>query len=604
MKLFSLKEVDLTGGYLYEKQELNRTVTIHAVYDRFLESGRIGAFDFDWKPGMPHQPHVYYDSDVAKWMEGASWILSKHEDPLLAERIERLIDRIEQNQQPDGYFNIFYTVCKPGERFTDRCMHELYCAGHLFEAAVAYALATGRERFLHCMERYADCIYRIFVEEQSASFVTPGHEEIELALLELYRYTGKERYLELSKWFLEQRGGNGREKDCFPPEETQNHLPVRKQTQAVGHAVRAMYLYTAMADLAHTTGDAELLEVCRRLFADVTEKKMYVTGGIGSTRNGEAFTVPYDLPNEEAYAETCASIALLFFCKRMLENENLAAYADAVERALYNGVLSGLSPEGNAFFYENPLEITLANRYTYAIGGSRPLAITQRVALFDCSCCPPNLNRLLPKLGEYLYGQDGDTLYVNQYAGSRLHGEGVSCVMETDYPRDGRIRLTAEGVRRVALRIPAWCAKFTLDRPYELRDGYAYVENGGEILLSLDMEPFALHASPRVAEDAGRLCVQAGPIVYCAEGMDNGGDLHTLALSPDFPRQPYRRIYDERFGLDTLEVSGYRVVSAAEGLYTRTAPSLRPEKIRLIPYNAFANRGESDMRVWLSALLR
>lgn len=602
MKLFSLKEVDLTGGYLYEKQELNRTVTIHAVYDRFLESGRIGAFDFDWKPGMPHQPHVFYDSDVAKWMEGASCILSKHEDPLLTERIERLIDRIEQNQQPDGYFNIFYTVCKPGERFTDRNMHELYCAGHLFEAAVAYALATGRERFLHCMERYADCIYRIFVEEQSASFATPGHEEIELALLELYRYTKNPKHLELSKWFLEHRGGP--EQDVATPAQNQSHLPVRKQTQAVGHAVRAMYLYTAMADLAHTTGDGELLAVCRQLYADVTEKKMYVTGGLGSTRIGEAFTIPYDLPNEEAYAETCASIALLFFCKRMLENENLASYADTIERALYNGVLSGLSPEGNAFFYENPLEITLANRYTYSWGGPRQLAITKRVTLFDCSCCPPNLNRLLPRLGEYLYGLEGETLYVNQYARSRLHGEGVACTVETDYPRDGQIRLRAEGVRRVAFRIPAWCGSFTIDRPYELRDGYAYVENGGEILLSLDMEPFALYASHRVAEDAGRLCVQMGPVVYCAEGTDNGEDLHTLALSPDFPKQPYKRIRDGRIGLDTLEVSGYRIQTAGDGLYTRTTPALRPEKIRLIPFNAFASRGESDMRVWLSAVLR
>lgn len=604
MKLFPLKAVELTGGYLFEKQELNRKVTIHAVYDRFAESGRIGAFDFNWKEGMPNRPHVYYDSDVAKWMEGASCILSKHDDPLLTERVERLIDRIEQNQQPDGYFNIYYTVCKPGERFTDRNMHELYCAGHLFEAAVAYARATGRERFLHCMERYADCIYRIFVEEQSASFATPGHEEIELALLELYHYTNNPRHLELAKWFLDRRGRGEKDKDCFPPAETQSHLPVREQTEAVGHAVRAMYLYTAMAHLAHTTGDRELLDACKRLYADVTERKLYVTGGIGSTRIGEAFTVPFDLPNEEAYAETCASIGLMFFCKRMLENENLATYADTVERALYNGVLSGLSPEGDAFFYENPLEITLANRYAYANGSPHPMAITGRVHLFDCSCCPPNLNRLLPRLGEYLYGQEGDTLYVNQYAGSRLHADGVSCTMETDYPRDGEIRLRADGVQRVALRIPAWCGKFTLNRPYELRDGYAYVENGGEIVLSLDMEPFAVYASPRVAEDASRLCVQMGPVVYCAEGVDNGEDLHTLALPPDFAKHPYKRIYDRRIGLDTLEVSGQRMESAASGLYTRIAPSLRLETIRLIPYNAFASRGESDMRVWLSAVLR
>lgn len=608
MKLFSLEQVDLTGGYLYEKQELNRKTTIHAVYDRFAETGRVGAFDFDWKPGMPHQPHVFYDSDVAKWMEGAAWILCKHEDAILTERVERLIDRIEQNQQPDGYFNIFYTVCKPGERFTDRCMHELYCAGHLFEAAVAYARATGRERFLHCMEKYADCIYRIFVEEQSAVFATPGHEEIELALLAMYRYTNNPRHLELAKWFLEHRGQDReRDKDYFPPEETQSHLPVREQTEAVGHAVRAMYLYTAMAALAHTTGDETLLAACKRLYADVTEKKMYVTGGLGSTRIGEAFTVAYDLPNETAYAETCAAIGLVLFSERMLENENRSLYADILERALYNGVLSGLSLEGDAFFYENPLEIRLASRYPYANGEAHPMAITRRVGSFDCSCCPPNLNRLLPRIGEYLYGQEGNTLYVNQYAGSRLHAEGISCDMETDYPRNGRIRLRADGVEQVALRIPAWCAHFDLNRPYELRDGYAYVKNEGEILLCLDMAPFAVQADSRVAEDIGRLCVQAGPVVYCAEGVDNGETLHALAISPDFPQQPYARQYDERIGLDVLDVSGYRIESAGEGLYARAGSakaSLRPVNIRLIPYNAFANRGESDMRVWLSAVHR
>ncbi|MBP3481725.1 MAG: glycoside hydrolase family 127 protein [Clostridia bacterium] len=596
MKLFGCDKVKITGGYIADKQELNRKVTINAVYDRFCESGRIGAFDFDWAEGKPHKPHYFYDSDVAKWMEGAAYILRDHFDAELELRVERLIDKIEEHQGDDGYFNIYFTVCEPEKRFSDRDKHELYCAGHLFEAAVAYARATGKTRFLKCMERYADYIYRVFVTEKSAAFVTPGHEEIELALVEMYRYTKEKKYLELALFFLDNRGIHDSEKTEY----NQSHLPVREQTEAVGHAVRALYLYSAMADCAFETGDKDLERACLSIYEDIVGKKMYVTGGLGSTPIGEAFTHAYDLPNSDAYAETCAGIGLMFFAKRLLRLENRAEFADITERVFYNGVLSGLSLDGKSFFYENPLEITLSDRFegTY---GKRRLPITQRVECFSCSCCPPNLNRLLPALSGYIYGIENETLFVNQFADSILSDGGIECSMHTDYPRSGTVKISARGVKNVAVRIPSWCAAFTADRAYKMKNGYAVMESRGEIVLEFDMSPFAVYADSRVTHDANRLCVQAGPVVYCAEGTDNcaeGENLHALCVPHDFD---YSVEYDEYIGLNTLKISGFRIKSAGNTLYSREKGNAVPVTIRLVPYSAFANRGESDMLVWLHA---
>lgn len=588
MKLFPLSAVTLHSGYLHEKQELNRRVTMSAVYDRFNETGRIPAFDHAWKEGDPNEPHIFYDSDVAKWMEGAAYILRKHpEDTLLHDRVEALIDRIEAHQCPDGYFNSYFTVRDPAGRFRGRDNHELYCAGHLIEAAVAYAEAIGEERFLHCMEKYADYIYHVFVEEGSAGFYTPGHEEIELALIRLWRYTKKEKYLTLAGHFLNMRGRMPGEINDY----CQSHMPVREQREAVGHAVRAMYLYAAMADYAAETGDPEMTEACRALFEDVTTRKMYVTGGIGSTWVGEKFTSPYDLPNADAYAETCAAIGLVLFSTRMQQLDRRAVHADVAERAFYNGVLAGLSLDGKSFFYEDPLEITLAG---HAPGVRRP--ITQRLECFSCSCCPPNLNRILPQLARGSFAQDGDTLYIDHFADATLDDGEIRCRMETDYPRDGKIRLTATGVGMVAVRLPGWCDRAEIDKPYTLRDGYAVIRNDGSpITITLDMTPFPVYPDSRISDDAGKVCVQSGPIVYCAEAVDNGPDLQELILPQD---AEFKRTQDLYFNLPILETHGYRVRHGA-GLYTRERPGMDLTDIRLIPYSCFANRGESDMRVWL-----
>ena len=336
---------------------------------------------------------------------------------------------------------------------------------------------------------------------------------------------------------------------------------------------------------------------------DITKRKMYITGGIGSTCVGETFTRAYDLPNEEAYTETCAGIGLMFFCERMLALENCAAYADTIERVLYNGVLSGVSLDGKAFFYENPLEITLADHFSNCFGTKR-YPITQRVECFGCSCCPPNLNRLFPKLSEYVYGLDGDTLYVNQFAASELCTDGVTCVMQTSYPNDGKVHIKASGVKQLAVRFPAWCKSVKTDKPYrEVKDGYMLFDNT-DVTVEFDMTPFAVRSSAKVWRDAGSLCVQAGPVVYCAESVDNGENLHKYLLSPDLCAKAH---FEKAFGLKVLDVEAYELCDTAhDELYARAdteAPVLTKTTLRMIPYSAFANRGESDMLVWFGRKL-
>ncbi len=600
MKTFDRGAVKLTDGYLFDKQELNRKITVGAVYDRFYETGRIDAFKFGWREGDDKKPHIFWDSDVAKWMEGAAYILADHPDAALEAKVDSIVADIKKNQQPDGYFNIYFTVVEPGQRFTNRDRHELYCAGHLMEAAVALDKYLGKGELLECMDRYADCIKREFIENKTASFSTPGHEEIELALVRMYDHTGNKKYLDMAAFFINTRGAVEEQMQGFYD---QSHLPVREQSEAVGHAVRAMYLYTGMARLAKETADEALISACKRLWADATEKKMYVTGGLGSTHVGEAFTVAYDMPNDTAYTETCAAIGLMFFANAMQAIDNDARYADITERAMYNGMMSGVSLDGKAFFYENPLEINLFERFSVDGNGrsfkamTRRLPITERVECFKCSCCPPNIVRLFPSFGNYIYGCEDSTLYINQFASSTLCENGVECVMTTDYPRSGVVSVRAKGVDKVAIRIPSWCKEFKLNMPYTVQKGYAVVEYSGEELIAeMDMTARAVWADPRVRRDAGRLCVTRGPMVYCAEGVDNGNDLHRFSVPSELNCEEKE---NNEFGLPVLEIDAYESVVTDSGLYTYRAPEKKKTRLTLIPYSCFANRGESDMLVWL-----
>ena len=603
---FRFHEVNITGGFLHKLQEQNRRVTIHAVYDRFADTGRFAALDCNWTESseLP-KPHNFWDSDVAKWIESAAYILAKHPDPVLEERVERAIDAMEAHQWEDGYLNSYYTAIEPQNRFQNRDHHELYCCGHLIEAAVAYYGATGKDRLLRMMEKYVALIDRIFRVEHSAVFDTPGHEEIELALVRLYRATGKKQYLELAAHFINTRGTSERDKEVIhgrtyhflgSTNYAQSLHPVREQAEADGHAVRAMYLYTAMADLYAETGDETLLAACHRLFADTVERKMHITGGIGSIRVGEAFTHAYDLPTERTYNETCASIGLMFFAQRLLEIEPKGIYADTVERCLYNGMLSGLSLDGKAFFYENPLEINLKNHTRNRFNPKEErYPIAERVEVFKCSCCPPNLTRLFASFERYLYHYQNGVFFVDQFAESTWSENGATVIQRTDYPSNGKVTLTFTGVKRAAVRIPGWCDHYTCNVPVTVADGYAYVEDPDTVEFDFAMEPALYSAHAEVDAAAGKAALMRGPVVYCAERVDNPINLHRLLLVPELNATEEN---DPLTGLSAITVDGLISSPTNGGLFQKADNVYEKTRIRLIPYYAFANRGKSDMLVW------
>ena len=601
MKHIGMENVDINGGFLYEKQKLNETVTLKAVYDRFYETGRIDAFKCDWKEGMDEdkKPHVFWDSDVAKWIEGASYVLMKHRDTELEEKIESIIDDIEKNQMEDGYFNTHFITCDLDNRFTFRASHELYCAGHLFEAACAYYKATGKDRFLKLMEKYADCIDRIFIKEKSAKFTTPGHQEIEISLLKMYKTTKNEKYLDMAKFFIENRGVYTEvPDDLLYSKIDQSHLLVRDQKTAVGHAVRACYLYTSMAELAYMIKDKELENASRALFSDIVNKQMYVTGGIGATRHNEGFTESYDLRNDEAYAETCASIGMIYFADRMQLLENNSIYADIIERELYNGMISGLSLDGKAFFYENPLEINMRNYSRFNSAAHKmTYAITQRPAMFECSCCPPNLNRVLASIGDYLYGYENDNIYVNQFADSTVEFDGMKIEQKTDYPKDGKIVFNTENIKKLYVRIPGWCKKYQINSNYYIENGYAVIENPGiDLTVDFCMEPVLIQSNAEVYENNGKVAVCYGPFVYAAEAVDNVKNLYSLFIDKNLE---YEKEYSDLFKGYILKLKGYRKITP-ESLYSEYLETFEDYNITLIPFACFANRGESNMCVWLN----
>ena len=599
MKNVSYQQVDITGGFWKEKQDINRKITMQSIWDRFQDTGRIGAFACQWQEGMEHKPHVFWDSDVAKWIEAAAYLLQKEDDPELRRKIDGIVEQIAKNRREDGYYNSYYNVCDKDQHFVRRENHELYCLGHLTEAAVAYYQATGKDRMLQLVKDYLHLVEEIFIKQNSAAFVTPGHEEIELALFRLYHCTGEEKYRDMAAFFLNQRGNNPKDRPVYGESNVyiQANAPIRQLHSAGGHAVRALYLYSAMADLAHETGDAALAQACATLFEDVTQRKMYITGGCGSTHHGEAFTIPYDLPNSTAYAETCAAIGLIFFCQRMLQMEGKSVYADIVERCLYNGFLSGISLDGKSFFYENPLEICLQDHIRHHdLKGQERLPITQRKEVFDCSCCPPNIARLLASVGGYLYGVEGRAVYVHQFAQSVFSQDGMTLRQSTCYPADGHILLDAQGIERLYVRIPGWCREFTLNVPYTMEKGYARIDRPtGEISLSLSMEPTLIEANPKIRADVGRAAVQAGPLVYCAEGKDNPLPPQRYCISRRL--RPQSR-FDPQLGVTIWEVDACYQEDTKE-LYAPFSDEWKPARLSMIPYYCFANRGESDMLVWL-----
>ena len=544
---------------------------------------------------------VFQDSDLYKWLETVAYSLETQSDPELEALADKAVALIESAQQPDGYVNTYYTIKEPDKRWTNlQHGHELYCAGHMIEAAAAYFSATGKRDFLNVAIRFADCIDRTFGPEDGKCHGYPGHQEIELALFRLYEVTGERRYLDLAAYFIRQRGTapNYFDEECkktgykavfqdinhLDRSYSQSHIPPAEQRHATGHAVRALYMYSAMADLASELGDEELSEACRILYEDVTNRQMYISGAVGATAEGESFTGPYDLPNGLMYGETCASVALMMFCRRMnFLNEHAA---DTMERALYNTVLAGISLSGTEFFYVNTLE---ADPHTIAVNPDYRHVKPVRQKWFDCSCCPTNITRTIMGLGSYAYAASDDGLYINLYcSGSAQDGER-RIEVTTDYPYGGEVTLKVSGGR----------FKLYLRRPGK---GYEILERdwqGDTVKLTLDMSPRLVYCDPRVQSNIGKAAVMRGPLLYCAEQIDNGRNLGGFVLPADvvFTECP------PPDGLPpqtvALEAKCFRYKSRSSGLYSETPPVLEPANIKLIPYYLWANRGENEMRVYL-----
>lgn len=601
MKSIPFSNTVINDGFWKVKQDMNKTVTTRAVYDRFAETHRFDALRCKWKEEGQYEGHIFWDSDIAKWLEGVAYILHQNEDPELEAIADATIDTIVRNADEHGYFNSYYLAACPEKRFTVRNNHELYCAGHLMEAAVAYYNATGKDALLKTMCKYADYIEQVFKVEHTAAFETPGHPELELALVRLYDATGEKRYLELSKYFIDIHGSTDNTEHLYETVTypyNQDEMLLKDRTTPKGHCVRALYLLSGAIDIAIRYHDTELADACRRCFESIVNKQMYITGSVGSSHIGEAFTIDYDLPARTAYTETCAAISLAFFCSRMQNLEVNSAYADTVERALYNGILSGISMDGKSFFYENPLEIDPDfNNVNSSTQAKQRFPITERVEVFSCSCCPPNVVRVLASVAGYLYTDADDTLLVNQYMSSETTYEHTHITQQTAYPADGVIRIRCTTDKKyVALRIPGWCRSFQLSCSYELKNGYAYVcaADAQDLLLTLDMSVTAVAANRRVHDAAGRVAIMRGPVVYCIEGVDNGKDLKCVSIDT---KAGYRLLPAD-FLLPSIGATGY-VPKASDALYAPADDACDQIQLKLIPYYAFANRGTTEMQVWI-----
>lgn len=568
---------------------------------------------------------VFQDSDVAKWLEGAAYSLAQHPDAELEKRCDEIIELIGEAQQDDGYLNTYFTVKEPDKRWTNlHEAHELYCAGHMIEAAVAYAECTGKSRFLEIMCGMADHIYQHFIEEGAEGY--PGHPEVELALMRLFRCTKEEKYKELALHFINVRGVNSdyykQEKkrnnwsvwgnNAEDKEYAQNMAPVRMQNKAVGHAVRAVYLYTGMADAAMETGDVSLTEACKTLWNNITQSRMYVTGAIGSAYEGEAFTKDYHLPNDTAYAETCAAIGLIFFSNKMLYLDRDGKYADVMERALYNCVLAGMQLDGTKFFYVNPLE---------ALPGISGEAQTHKHALpvrpkwFACACCPPNVARLLSSLAEYAWHVIPGRLFSNLFIGGTLDVSetfGGKITLQTAYPYDNKIeyRFLPKGETMtvpLAIRIPVWSRNTVIclnGKPieYELKEGYVYLHKDFRVedvlTVEFDMSVRKVYTSNKVSANTGKTAIERGPLIYCAEGVDNENDVLSLSLKKDGSITVSEYLPDKLYGIQEIYAEGYRE-TVSDKLYSYDAPEEKECMITFVPYYTWGNRGLNQMRVWV-----
>ena len=590
------------------------------------------------------QGWVFQDTDLAKWLEAVAYSLSYEPNPDIEKRADEVIDLIGKAQEENGYLNTHFLILYPGQQFCNlKEGHELYTSGHMIEAAVAYYKVTGKDKFLNIMKKNADLICQVFNTERYKNAI-PGHEEIELALMKLYDVTGDKKYADMAKAFVDRRGtrpnylSEESKKDWFidvwhdpnPYVEAygQSHMPVREQKTAEGHAVRAVYLYSAMADLAYEYDDKELLMACDNLYQNIINKRMYITGGIGSSGMMERFTTDYDLPNDSNYSESCASIGLAMFCRRMAQITGDASYLDTMELALVNTVLAGIAMDGKSFFYVNPLEVWPDNCME-ATSMAHVKATRQK--WFGCACCPPNIARTLASLGEYICFTDDEGFFLNLHAGTEfscdMKSGRVAVKVETEFPWKGQTRIcieaisdvetiyknnetTAEG--KVRVRVPVYAKNLCVTMNGQkitpvIEKGYLIIDDKFSkdvIDISFDMPAQIVYANPNVRADVGKVAVVKGPIVYCLEETDNGSNLSNLYLDVSEPlTEEYRE--DILGGVTIIKAKGKRVETAAwsDGrLYAPRPVSFKETELTFVPYCNWGNRGYGEMSVWVRSI--
>lgn len=578
---------------------------------------------------------VFQDTDVAKWLEAVGFSLACYPDEALEKTADEVIDLIADAQCEDGYINTYFTIKEPDKRWTDLCEgHELYTAGHLMEAAVAYYEGTGKRKFLDCMCKFADLICDTFGMEEGKIHGYPGHEEVEIGLIKLARVTGNKKYMDQAKYFVDARGvgenyfmkemGRPDYKMIFPefadytPAYSQSHKPVREQTTAEGHAVRAVYLYCAMADLAEAYQDEGLLNACKTLWNNIVEKRMYLTGGIGSSGYLERFTVDYDLPNEYNYSESCASIGLALFGLRMAQITGESQYMDVSERALYNTVLAGIALDGKSFFYVNPLEVWPP---ACMEGTSKKHVKPIRQKWFGVACCPPNIARTLASLGQYVYVQKPEKkeLYVNLFVSNETeldwNDDKISVKLQTEFPWVNTYSLEVKNVPAggmdLMLRVPDYAKDYQVKADGKLYEenkepekGYyrVHVEKDTKIEVSFAAPAKFVYANPQVRADSGKAAIVRGPLVYCLEEIDNSQNLPAIFVDTDAPLREEKS--DLFGGIITVKAKGKKIVesSVSDSLYSGEKPQLEDVELTAIPYLYWNNRGEGEMLVWMKEL--
>lgn len=622
IEFINFSQVNVTDAFWKPKIDKVATKTLAAcIYQTEVATPRIRNFErVARNKGEQHEGIFYDDSDVFKALEAMAYSLKTHPNAEMEKKCDEWIDKIAAAQQPDGYLNTWYTLKGLQDRYTDMSMHEDYNAGHMIEAAVAYYNATGKRKFLDVCIKWADHFDALFGPGKR-HWVT-GHQELELALVKLYKTTKNEKYLKLADWLLSERGKRLAKgytwTDWKDTAYAQDVLPVKEQTQITGHAVRAMYMYTGAADVAAQTGDVDYIRAMKTVWQDVVFRNMYITGGIGSAGSNEGFSQDYDLPNEQAYCETCASVGMVFWNQRMNALTGDAMYMDVLERSLYNGALDGLSLTGDRFFYGNPL----ASRGQH-----------QRREWFGTACCPANIARMVASLGDYIYAKSDEGIYVNLFVGSntsiQLPKTKVDVKMETNYPWDGQVKialnLSNKQRFKLFLRVPGWAEGNTntgnlykvgggspnipalmVNRkpvPYKNENGYVIIDKewmtGDEVLWMLPMETKMIVAKDSVKQNNNRIAIQRGPIVYCVEGADNNNKAWNIVLPADtkFETIDYK-IMDEPVKALTAEVPV--VLVAEDGLSIST----EKRKIIAIPYYTWANRGKNEMQVWLPTTIK